>query len=323
MSNTITVTARSSNTIAAEIVAITNQTKQMLVMSAIEVGKRLEEAKSLVGHGEWGDYVKQECQMSHRSANNCMKLFREWQANPNSQALANLSYTNAVRLLSLPEDDREELMQEHDVAQMSSRELDKVIKERDEARAARETSEAQNRDLQQKLLDAEQRVAAAKSSEEAWEKEIEKLKAAAASAEEAAAKANGQIQYLKEHPTIPKGMKDKLISEATEKLSKTMEKEIHEKIFEAEGKAKADAEARAAAERDLQALQAQMAEAQKQARFSSPDAAAIKILFDHIQSDFNRANGHLLKLTKVDPEQGAKFKNALRVLVEEMRKRVE
>lgn len=323
MSNTITVTARSSNTIAAEIVAITNQTKQMLVMSAIEVGKRLEEAKSLVGHGEWGDFVKQECQMSHRSANNCMKLFREWQANPNSQALANMSYTNAVRLLSLPEDDREELMQEHDVSQMSSRELDKVIKERDEARAAQEASDAQVRELQQKILDAEQRAASAKSSEAAWQEEIDKLKATAASAADAATKAKNQVQYLKEHPTIPKPMKDKLVSEAREQVAKEMEKEMQTKISAAEREAKAAAEARAAAEKDAQDIREQLAAAQKQFRFSSPDAAAIKILFDQIQSDFNRVNGHLLKLTKSDPEQGAKFKNALRVLVEEMRKRVE
>ena len=74
--NTITVPGRSVNTITAEIIAISNQTRQMVVMSAIEIGKRLCEAKELVGHGEWGNYLKQEVNLSHRSANNCMMIFR-------------------------------------------------------------------------------------------------------------------------------------------------------------------------------------------------------------------------------------------------------
>jgi len=315
MSEAITVSGRSSNTIAAEIVAINNQAKQMVVMAAIEVGRLLEEAKSLVGHGEWGTYLERECQLSHRSANNCMKIYREWRDNPNSQALANMSYTNAVRLLSMPEEDREELMQEHDVSQMSSRELDKVIKELGETKAAKDASEAIIRDLQQQLLDAQQRAYAAKSSEAVWQAEIDKLKASLL-------KAQNQAQHLRDNPTIPKSMKDKIVADAKAKAAKDLEKDMQKQISDAEQKAKDAAEAQAAAEKDAQAAREQLAAMQKQSRFSSPDAAAIKILFDQMQTDFNKINGHLMKLTSADPEQGAKFKKALQVLVEEMRKRV-
>ena len=315
MSEAITVSGRSSNTIAAEIVAINNQAKQMVVMAAIEVGRLLEEAKSLVGHGEWGTYLERECQLSHRSANNCMKIYRVWRDNPNSQALANMSYTNAVRLLSMPEEDREELMQEHDVSQMSSRELDKVIKELGETKAAKDASEAMIRDLQQQLLDAQQRTSAAKNSEDAWQAEIDKLKASLL-------KAQNQAQHLRDNPTIPKSMKDKIVADAKAKAAKDLEKDMQKQISDAEQMAKDAAEAQAAAEKDAQAAREQLAAMQKQSRFSSPDAAAIKILFDQMQTDFNKINGHLMKLTAADPEQGAKFKKALQVLVEEMRKRV-
>ena len=97
------VTVVTANTLAAEIVTITNQTKQMVVMAAVEVGRRLCEAKAMVGHGEWGGYIKNMWQMSTRSAENCMKLYKEFDLNPNSQALANFSCTNALRLLSTPE----------------------------------------------------------------------------------------------------------------------------------------------------------------------------------------------------------------------------
>ena len=323
MSEIITVSGRSSNTIAAEIVAITNQTRQMVVMSAIEVGKRLEEAKALVGHGEWGSYVERECLLSHRSANNCMKLFREWRDNPNSQALANISYTNAVKLLSLPEDEREELMQEHDVSAMSSRDLDKVIKERNELQAANEAADAKIRELEQNLMDAEVRASSAKSSESAWLSEIDKLNANLAKAREDATKAKNQAQYLRDNPTIPKSMKDKLVSDAKAQASKEVEKALQAQISAAKDQAQKAADAQAAAEKDAQAARDQLAALQKQSRFSSPEAAAIKILFDQVQIDFNKITGHLIKLTAADPDQGAKFKNALRTLVEEMRKRVE
>ncbi len=311
----ITVSARSSNTIAAEIVAITNQARQMAVMAAIEVGKRLVEAKELVGHGEWGAYVERECLMSHRSANNCMKLFREWEQNPNSQALANLSYTNAVRLLALPEDDREELMQEHDVANMSSRDLEKTIKERDQLKAAKETADAEIRDLQQQLLDAQQTAANAKSSEAAWQEEIDKLK-------ENLTKARNQMQYYRDNPTIPKATKDKLVTDAKAQGVKEAEKKLQAQLEAAEQKAKEATAARATAEQAARDAEAKLQAAQKQSQFASPDTAAFKVLFDQLQSDFNKLNGHLMKITAADAEQGEKFKGALRTLVEEMRKRV-
>lgn len=318
----ITVSGRSSNTIAAEIVAITNQTKQMVVMSAIEVGRRLEEAKTLVGHGEWGSYVERECLLSHRSANNCMKLFREWRDNPNSQALANISYTNAVRLLSLPEDEREELMQEHDVSKMSSRDLDKVIKERNELQAANETSDARIRELEQKLVDAESRAAAAKASEDSWQEEIDKLNANLTKAREDVAKAKNQAQYLRDNPTIPKSMKDKLVKDAKEQGFKDAASQMQGQLDAAQQKVQDAVKAQAAAEREAQEIRSQLTAMQKQSIFSNPDAAAFKVLFDQLQSDFNKLTGYLMKIASNDPEQGAKFKNALRVVVDDMKGKV-
>ncbi len=305
----ITVPGRSSNTIAAEIVAITNQARQMAVMAAIEVGKRLLEAKSLVGHGEWGAYIERECLMSHRSANNCMKLFREWEQNPNSQAPANLSYTNAVRLLALPEEDREELMQEHDVANMSSRDLEKAIKERDELKAAKETADAEIRDLQQKLLDAQQIAACAKSTEAAWQEQIDKLNAALNSA-----RAEKAIESAEEHKRIAKDARKEGAKEAERKLQAQLEA--------AQKEAEDATNARIAAEQTAKDAEAKLQAVQKQSNFASPDTAAFRVLFDQLQTDFNKLNGYLIKITNADAEQGGKFKGALRAIVEEMRRRV-
>ncbi len=45
---------RTIDTIAAEINGIKEQVRATVVSGAIEIGRRLKEAKSLVPYGEWG-----------------------------------------------------------------------------------------------------------------------------------------------------------------------------------------------------------------------------------------------------------------------------
>lgn len=86
----------------------------------------------------------------------------------NSQALADLSYTQAVALLGIKDpDERAEFVEQHDVADMSSREIEKAIKERDAAKAeaeqARKEKEAvarENRELRGKASRADEAEAA-------------------------------------------------------------------------------------------------------------------------------------------------------------------
>lgn len=332
----ITVPGRTVNTITAEIIAISNQTKQLVVMSAIEIGRRLCEVKEQIGHGEWGNYLKQEVDISHRTANNCMSIFREFEKNPNSQALANLTYTNAVRLLALPEEEREEIMQEHDVADMSSRELDKVIKERDAAKAAQEeaqkeaeTARAENRDLAQQLLDAQQRAANAKTTEAAWQEEINKLKKKVENAEAAATKARNQLQYEKDHPTIPASMKKSIVEKAVAQAEKNTADKFQAQLAAAEKKATEAAAAREAAEKEVQVAQQALAEAndakaaaQKAAKFSDPESALFRDTFQTWRDDFNRLMGCLLKVSNMDPEKGKELKGAVNKMLDMMKEKV-
>jgi hypothetical protein len=137
--------------IAAEINSIKNQTMQMILCNSIEIGNRLIEAKGMLEHGEWGKWLETSVNYSQRTANNLMRIAEEYGAeqfalfgaNAKSQALANLSYTQAVALLGVPEEEREAFVQENDVANMTTRELQQAIKERDEAVKAKE--EAENR----------------------------------------------------------------------------------------------------------------------------------------------------------------------------------
>ena len=75
------------------------------LMDAIEIGRLLFEAKSMVEPGGWMQYVAEELPFSHSWANNYMRLYKELGGEQislfgNSQALANLSPTQALELLA-------------------------------------------------------------------------------------------------------------------------------------------------------------------------------------------------------------------------------
>ena len=72
------VPARDIGVITAEIKEVKRQANNMALMYAIEIGRRLVEAKSVLPHGEWGGWLKNEVDFSQSTANNFMKLYDEY-----------------------------------------------------------------------------------------------------------------------------------------------------------------------------------------------------------------------------------------------------
>jgi hypothetical protein len=132
---------RTPDLIAAEINSIKSQTRIMVLCNSIEIGRRLVEAKSLVEHGQWENWLEKSVEYSIRTAQNLMKIFEEYGSNQltlfgnnaKTQALAHLSYTQAIALLGIPAEEREQFIKDNDVESMSTRELQQAIKERDQA----------------------------------------------------------------------------------------------------------------------------------------------------------------------------------------------
>lgn len=326
MSDIITTSGRNINTVTAEIVALSNQAAQNAWYSMVEIGRRLVEAKSMVDHGEWGAYLKNEVNFSQRSANNFMKIYQEYSKNPNSQTFVNLDYSKVVRLLAISEDDREKFMQEHDVASLSSRQLDLAIKERDAARkaqadaeAAAETARAEARTAERALLDAQQKAACAKNNESAWQTEIDKLNAALNKATAAEQKAKQQLNDLKANPKIPADIKAKIVAEAKAQSAA----EVSAELETAQKQTQEAIQQKESAEKSARDAEQKLAEFQKSAMLGDPNIAALNLLFDQLQSTFNKANGYLMKISNADPARGAKFKDAFGKLLAEMKKKVE
>ncbi|WP_302360322.1 DUF3102 domain-containing protein [uncultured Megasphaera sp.] len=127
---------RTPENIAVEINTIKKQTQKVMLSASIEIGRRLVEAKSLVPHGSWRDWLEQNVDYSERTAQNLIKLYDQYSDkgmdalfDNNLDVFSDLSYTQAVALLSLPTiDERKEFLEAHDVGSMSTRELQEAIK---------------------------------------------------------------------------------------------------------------------------------------------------------------------------------------------------
>lgn len=174
------ITERSTDVIAAEINAIKFQTQTMMLQASSEIGKRLIEAKERLPHGEWGKWLKENVEYSQSTANNLMQIHVEYSSN--SQAFGNLSYSKAVALLGIDAEDREAFLQENDVDEMSTREFQKIVKEKqklEKEMAKREADALKEKSLLEKdIQDFKQQLETAQEQSvqnEVSEKEINRL----------------------------------------------------------------------------------------------------------------------------------------------------
>lgn len=171
--------AEREQTLVSEINLITEQTKQALLTGTIEIGKRLTEAKCLVRHGEWGNWLAERVNYSQRSANNFMKIYKEYGATglvAKSQSIANLSVTQAVAMFDLPAEERERFAEQNEADKMSIRQLKaEVAKAKGELEAVRKE---QGRKLEAELKAKDEEIAGSKKRlEEALTQSTKELSA--------------------------------------------------------------------------------------------------------------------------------------------------
>jgi len=135
---------RTPETLGSEIRNLTEAAKYMTVYYGVEIGRRLTEAKKVVPHGEWLDFLKRETEFSSSGAGRLMQLYREYgEGKSNFPTLGNISVSNALRLLAVPEEERESFAAAVDAEHISSRELEAAIKARKDAERELETVKKQ------------------------------------------------------------------------------------------------------------------------------------------------------------------------------------
>ncbi len=115
--------------LAAEIHAITEQTRGVVIGAALQIGKRLIEAKGLVPSGRWLEWLEANVDYSERRAQDLMRLYEEYgRGDELPDAIARLDYSKAVALLAAPEDAREALAEKVTDEGLSVRQLNEEIR---------------------------------------------------------------------------------------------------------------------------------------------------------------------------------------------------
>jgi len=321
---------RTAGTIAAEINGIKNQTRQIVLSASIEIGRRLVEAKSLLEHGEWGDWLEEQVSYSSSTANNLMRLFDAYGANQitlldnnvKSPIYEGLSYSKAVALLGVPDEEREIFTQEHDVNNMSTRELQKAIEERDaaikrqqqsdietaEQRDAAQAAEARNRQASIEIESMRKRLA--NIQKEADAQKVVAVAAAKEDAKKAKAEADALRKRLKDIESKPMAVHSGATDEDIEEAKDAVEREYSERLAKSEAAAEL-------AEKKVQELTAKMS------RQSNGAAVKYGVHFELLNKEFGALLGCLVEMEAVDPDLAARHRKATKELVGKMSERVE
>ena len=294
--------------------------KQDAGNAILSIGQRLIEAKAMLPHGEWLPWLTEQVEFSERTARNFMRLAREW---TNRQALADLGAAKALTLLALPPEERERFMEENHVVDgeeksvidMTSRELEKAVKERDEAlhaaeaaRAAAETADQSRAKMEADMTALKQLHQAAQAGEtQAWE---------------ALAKAQAELKALREKPVeVAVEVDQKALQEARREAETRMQAKV-DKAAEAQKKAE---EQRKKAEEDLAEVRQQLEAARQTERQAAiagdKDLALFELLFSQGNEAVNKLHGLLLKVRgRGDIELAGKLQKALLALADVTRR---
>ena len=322
--------------ITNEICFYKRQTELALLSGAIEIGRRLVEAKAIVGHGNWGAYLKEEVSFSQSTANNMMRLYEEYGTGQvsmfgNPQSIMNLDPTKALKLLAIPAEEREEFAAEYDVGNKSVRELEKLIQERDgQLQNARDIMHRQDEDLKaaQETIDQQDKdITDLEHNVNAKAAYIDRLKDDLKMANDQVADAKRKIKDLKDNPVVSADTMEQLRKEAEAKaaaeVAEKTAKKYESKIAKAEKDLKAANDALESAKRQAQREKEAAEDAQRQMRMASPKAAVFKIVFEKVQDGFNELIKAHTELQMEDHELADNMKNAIVAMLDQFKKYME
>lgn len=331
---TQSVSGREVDQLAREIQYYWRKGQAAVLDCAIEIGRRLTDAKGMLPHGEFGKWVDENFEFSHSSANTFMKLFDEYGADQltlfgavtESQTFANLPYSKALALLAVPREEREDFAKEVGAEELSVRELKKAIEDR-------KAAEARERELEDKLAAAEIAKAAAEAlAKEADESraKVEKLEADLKKRRESELKLKDKLKAAESNPKIPEDVLTKLKEEAEAEAKAAQGAEIEKKVAEARAEAgkgteeilkqleeaKAAQEAAESAQAQAEAIAkeatANLTEAQKKLKMASPTVTEFKALFEQVQEIVKKMRAKIEVVRAEDPETATRLEAAMK-----------
>ena len=319
--------------LVSEIRMIAEQTKQVVLFNSIEIGRRLTEAKAMVKRGTWGTWLKERVDYSQRTANNFMKIYQEYGRNglaEKSQALANLSYTHALALIDLPEDERARFAEERKAGEMALRRLqEEVRQEKEKVTAVKELANRNAAEAEAKFADAlkqkDTQMAKLTAEKAKVAAQIEALEKRAAEAEKSNQKrqkeaigialeeerkkldaaAEKQSELLKQIDEL-NGQRDRQVTEARRKAEEEMNAKFAKERAELEEKERAAKAVADVARKQIDAAKRQVTEAIENRELTGAIARA-KFAIESALDAYSRAADTVIEVGRLDKVEASKL----------------
>lgn len=295
------VQERSLPVIASEILQIEENACRVAMDAAIRIGARLIEAKELAGHGKWAQWCEENLNYSQKKAERFMKIYEEY-SDPESPylkstTLSKLSISKALSLLDIPKEEVESFAENHNIDELSVRELEAEIK----------ALKASNEEAEEKVFKATNLAAS-------LEKQIDELKATGADPGKIQ-KLEAEIEKLKEKE---KKLKDDLAEAKRTKQAEVL-KAISEKEIEITSKAKIEAASEIKKiNAENEKLKKEAEELERKIKNSANENTLIfKLRADQLQESFKACA--LCIQTEPDEETKEKMKKALITVIDKLK----
>ena len=329
--------ARDIETITGEIL----KAKRTGGEAILTIGRGLLEAKALLSHGEWLPWLEERVEFSEKAAQNFMRLARHYS---NPQTLADLGSSKALMLLAVPEEERDEFIsvphevggQEKSVAEMSVRELQTAIKERDEARRALEQAQAGQAAAEAARDKASQDIELANRRLEGLNAQLAEQSARAEEAQAAAQRLAAELEELKASPVDMVVETDaNALHAARREAEAAMQAQVDEAKSAAEQARAELMEANSAVQRarleqeqarqELERAKAEAAalregaEGKRAALAADGELALFRALFEQTQGLAKKLGGMLTEFRARDPEKAPGLSKALLALADKIR----
>ena len=341
--NEMEITAtRTPEIIAGEIRTFTAS----MLNNVIEIGRRMVEVKKMLPYGSFGKWIAENTGYSSSTANNFMRLFQEYGADQGClfgaevecQTFGKLSYSKALALLSVPKEEREQVAGELDAEHLSARELEKALKERDEARKALQDTSA-------RLEDTQKALAHSSENESELLRKLSEAKKDVLAADEMAEKnereLKARIQELENRPVeVAVERDEEAVRKAAAEAKKAAEEaaraemdKLRAKLQKAQTDAqKAQKEAETAAKRavedagpykeEAERAKAEAAELRKKLRAAESGAGEVAMLARQAQVNFTAAMDKVETMKEAHPDVAEKLLTGMERIAENLTARI-
>ena len=333
----INIIPRTKETIIAEVKATIEHVESTALLGAIRIGRCFEELKELIPHGGWYEYIEENTGYTPKKVERFMKIAGEY-GNENTTLgslfskttlMSDLSYTKALSLLTLPDEEVETFVENHDIKDMTVKELEAEIKALKEERAA---SQEEIEKLGDELVANEHDKLMYRDQLEEYEKKVADLEKAKEEMEGMAASGNQEeleakeqeIQKLRadleKNKEAQSKLKDK-IAQSEADTQKKIEEALEKTEWETARKIdKARQEAREAVDKELDEARANIERLSKElAATGNEDILKIKIKAEQFQAVFAEIKETIGNLEEERQEKMTAFlKTILRSFLENL-----